>query len=374
MNVFTNSLGFLATADRGLVSEVWFPQSASTFAHDHDMLFLFIFWISVFFFVLLMGLSLIFVIKYRRMPGKPQQRSMAHNTPLELTWSIGPLAILAVIFFWGFDKFMDMHVTPADAEVIDLTAFQWGWEMNYENGASATEFSNIIGTVDSPIFAIPVGKPIKLRMISRDVIHSFWAPNFRVKFDVFPNRYTTMWFEATEPGDHHVFCAEYCGAQHSEMAAILRAMPPADYAQWKVDNAISGESMPPVELGKRLYVTKACNSCHSVDGSAKTGPTWQGTYGTERTVLVNGSPQTVTIDDNYIRESILDPEAKIAQGYPNQMLSYQGQLKDFELTALVAYIKSLSEQGREELESESETEGEEGEGAADDEQGVSPEA
>lgn len=377
MNLLANSIGFLATsANRSLVNKAWFSQPASTFADDHDLLFLFIFWISVFFFVLLMGLSLIFVVKYRRVPGVPQQRSMSHNTPLELTWSIGPLAILAVIFFWGFDRFMDLQVAPANAEEIEVTGFQWGWEMRYDNGASTREFTNVVSNVDSPIFAVPVGKPIKLLMHSRDVIHSFWVPNFRVKFDVFPNRYTTMWFEATEPGDHYVFCAEYCGAQHSEMAAIIRAMPPAEYAEWKSEMAV--DNRPPREIGASLYITKACNSCHSVDGSAKTGPTWQGLYGKEETVLVNGEPQRIIADENYLRESILEPQVKIVQGYPDQMNSYQGQLTDKELNALIVYIKSLSEQGRQELESQ---EGEEGAESSDgggdgssEQSGESPEA
>jgi len=352
-------------SQQGLLERLWFSEPGATFAADIDNLFLFIFWLCTVFFVGLMGAMTYFVIKYRRRPGVPQQRSASHNTPLELAWSVGPLLLLAVIFFWGFESYLALNVAPANAEEINVTAQKWSWNLEYDNGAQTTEsIDNLIADKQVPVFAVPLGEPIKLIMSSQDVIHSFWIPNFRVKFDVFPFRYTTMWFEATSLGDHYVFCAEYCGEQHSQMAAILRVMSPADYKQWKQDNKLD-ENIAPRDLGKILYVTKACNSCHSIDGSPNTGPTWDGLYGKTETVLVDGQPQTITADENYIRESILVPAAKIVEGYPNQMNSYQGQLTDRELNGLIAYIKTLSEQGRAELEAEQQdAEGEaEGEGA-----------
>ena len=368
-DLMTNT-SFLATG-QNFVERLWFTKPASTYAGDQDELFLFIFWICVFFFVLLMGLSVYFVFKYRRIPGKPQERSASHNTPLELTWSVGPLVILAVIFFWGFDRYMNLNVAPANVEEIQVTAFQWGWEMQYDNGAATREFTNLTGTVDSPVFYAPAGRPVKLLMHSRDVIHSFYVPDFRVKYDVFPMRYTTMWFQVDEPGDHYLFCAEYCGKSHSEMAGLIRVVPEDEYRRWKAEMA--EDTRPPVEIGKTLFVTKACNSCHSVDGSPNTGPTWLDIYGKEEVVLVNGQPQTITVDENYIRESILEPQVKIVQGYPNQMNSYQGQLSEKEILALISYIKSLSERGRAELErEEAARESEEGEPA--DAEGAEPSA
>jgi cytochrome c oxidase subunit 2 len=335
----------------GFVERLWFSEPGATFARDVDYLFMFIFWLCTVFFVGLMGAMIYFVIRYRRRPGVPHERSASHNTPLELAWSVGPLLLLAVIFFWGFEEYLELNVAPANAEVIDVTAQKWSWNMEYDNGAQTTEtISGMIADKEIPVFAVPVGRPIKLNMISQDVIHSFWVPNFRVKFDVFPFRYTTMWFEATREGDHIVFCAEYCGEQHSQMAAILRAMSPADYQQWKQDNKLD-ENIAPRDLGKILYVTKACNSCHSVDGSSGTGPTWLDLYGdTAHRVTIDGQATTIEVDENYLRESILVPGAKIVQGYANQMASYQGQLTEKELAGLIAYMKSLSEKGRAELE------------------------
>ncbi len=321
-------------------------RDASSLAADVDLLFWFIFWICVFFFVLLMGLSAYFVVKYRRRPGVPQQRSASHNTPLELAWSIIPLIILIVIFFWGFDLYMKVHVAPATAEEIDVSAQMWNWSFTYDNGATGLQ-TRSIADKDVPIFAIPAGRPIKLIMSSQDVIHSLFVPDFRKKLDVFPMRYTTMWFEPMTAGEeHYLFCAEYCGEGHSQMGALLKVLSPSDYLQWKQDNKVA-DNLPPVELGKILYVTKACNSCHSIDGSQNTGPTWLDLYGKrENVVLPDGSVQEITADENYLRESILVPAAKIVQGYPNQMNSYQGQLTDKELSGLIAYIKSLSEAGR----------------------------
>lgn len=345
------------------IRDVWFTEPASTFAESSDGLFMFIFWVSVFFFALVMGLVMYFTVRYRRRPGVSQERSPAHNTPMEVTWTVLPCFLLLIMFVWGFKGFIEMQVSPVKGEEILVTAQRWNWSVTYDNGAGAGgDFVNIADK-DVPIIRVPAGKPVNLLMTSIDVIHSFYVPDFRIKQDVFPNRYGTIWFEATsepvaqtdpETGellghwvDHTVFCAEYCGDSHSQMLGVIRVMPEAEFIEWKAKAAdIFGVEMRPSEVGATLYRAKGCNACHTVDGAAGTGPTWQGMYGTERTF---NKAAAVVADENYLRESILEPAAKISAGFPNQMNSYQGLVTDKELFAIISYIKSLSEPGQSEL-------------------------
>jgi cytochrome c oxidase subunit 2 len=376
------TLGSLSATTPGLlaqefVREWFFSVPASSKADTNDAIFAFIFWVSVFFFLLIIGGAGYFTWKYRRRPGVPQERSPAHHTPLEITWTVAPCFLLLIMFVWGFRGFMNMHVDPARGEEVLLTAYQWNWEATYDNGAGNGADVVNVANKDVPVIRVPHGTPVKLLMTSRDVIHSFYVPDFRVKMDIFPNRYTTTWFEATsvmeshydENGellgtwaDHELFCAEYCGDGHSQMAAIIRVMPPSDFIEWKAQAAnIFAEDKTPSEVGELLYRAKGCNACHAVEpGGQGIGPTWAGVYGSEVPLAEGG---TVEADVNYLRESILYPAAKIHRGYPNQMQSYQGLLTDMELFALIQYIKSLSEEGQQELEGE-QTYGELGEGEA----------
>lgn len=347
------------------IRDWWFTNQASTVAADNDALFMFIFWVSVFFFILVMGLVAYFSVKYRRKPGVAQQRSPAHHTPLEVTWTVGPCFLLLIMFVWGFKGFVDLQVSPAKGEEILLTAVQWNWEATYDNGAGNGGDVVRLADKDVPIIRVPAGKPVNLLMTSRDVIHSFFVPDFRVKMDIFPNRYATAWFEATsEPVeqyddngellgkwiDHTLYCTEYCGDGHSQMLAVIRVMTESDFIEWKAQAAdIFKAELKPSEVGANLYRAKGCNACHSVDGAPGTGPTWQGMYGTERT-FTNAS--AVVADENYIRESIYEPAAKLREGYPNQMQSYQGLIDDRQLFALISYMKSLSAEGQSELEGE----------------------
>jgi cytochrome c oxidase subunit 2 len=327
------------------------PGTDSSFASHVDKPFMFITWICLIFFFPMMGLMIYFVLKYRRREGVPQQRSHAHNTPIEIAWTVGPLFLLAIMFVWGFRGYLFFHVAPADAEQIDLQAMKWNWTMTYDTGTQSAQTA-IIADKQVPIFPVPAGKPVKLTMHSTDVIHSFFVPDFRVKLDVFPNRYTTMWFQPTsEPElqpdvsmykDHLVFCTEYCGDGHSQMGAVIRVMPQADYDAWKNKPAYNPDEDTPAEIGEILYFVKGCNACHSVDGSANVGPSWEGIFGQPRTF--SNAPGINAADENYIRESILDPAAKLVDGYPNQMVSYQGQLSEQEIDWLIAYIKSLAPQ------------------------------
>lgn len=323
-----------------------------------DMLFMGIFWISLVSFVFLMVLMVIFTVKYRRRPGVPTMRSPAHNTPLELTWTVVPLIVLVWIFFQGFWGYIHGQTGGALPEEISLEAQKWNWGMTYGNGAASPELVKVGARTDVPLFVAPAGVPVLLKMHSIDVIHSFWVPDFRWKQDVFPNRYTAFQFRATpiekqDPSilqtgkhadgaeykyiDHYIFCAEYCGDQHSEMAGVLRVLPPKDYVKIVTDWATPRGS--DIDKGAFYYKTKGCTGCHSVDGSARTGPSWLDMFGHEVT-LSDGS--TVVADENYIRESVYNPAAKIVAGFPNSMASQQGRVSQEELDCLIAYMKSIS--------------------------------
>ncbi len=329
-----------------LLDLLFFPARSTEYAGGVDDLFMFVFWVCVVFFVLVMGPYAYFIIKYRRKPGVPAQRSVSHNTPLELTWSIGPLFLLAVMFFWGFEEYVSGQIAPVGAEEIRVKGYKWNWEFEYDNGA-ATKQQQMIAAKEVPVFAIPANRPVRLILDSRDVIHSFFVPDFRKKIDIYPNRFVTMWFQPMTAGKtHYVFCAEYCGDGHSLMGALLNVLPEHEYLEWKQNNLFDSHSVPPYVWGGMLFRAKGCNACHSVDGSKNTGPTWLGIYGKSEALQGGGS---VMVDENYIRESILTPAVKIVQGFPNQMTPYAGQLTDREIDALIAYIKSLSEIGQAQL-------------------------
>jgi len=220
-----------------------------------------------------------------------------------------------------------MQISPKDAIEVKVTGQKWFWTFGYDNG--------IISTNE---LVVPVSKPVRLLMSSKDVIHSFYVPGFRIKMDVLPNRYTITWFEATHTGTFDLFCAEYCGKSHSEMIGKVRVVSDREYKEWLESNFSLGEDMTPEEWGATLYQTKACITCHSVDGSINTGPTLRG-IGGRRETMSDGS--VINVDENYLRESIIEPKAKIVSGYAPVMPTYQGVLRNEEIDALIAYIKSL---------------------------------
>lgn len=305
-----------------------FPAPTSTGAEQVDDLFYFILAVSIFFFAVIVGVLFLFVLRYRQRPGVDVQPSAAHNNLLELAWTVVPAIVVGVIFFWGFVSYLDMRTPPDDSYEIQVTAKKWSWSFTYPNGH-----------VDNNLH-VPEDRPVRLVMSSDDVIHSLYIPSFRLKRDVIPGRYTTTWFEADTAGSYTLFCAEYCGTQHSTMLAKVIVHPSGEFGKWLEDAANFLERMSPVEAGEVLYQRRGCVQCHSVDGSAKVGPTFRDAFGTQQT-LADGS--AVTVDENYLRESILEPQAKIRAGYKPVMPTYQGQLKDEEIAALIAYIKSVSE-------------------------------
>jgi cytochrome c oxidase subunit II len=305
----------------------WMPTKASTTAQDVDWVFYLIYGISVFFFALITFLMTLFVIRYRRTRSRREaEASPAHNTALEVTWSVIPTIIVIGIFWMGFKVFLDIATPPANAYEILVTGQRWSWEFTYPNG-------HVDGTLH-----VPVDTPVQLVMTSEDVIHSFFVPAFRVKRDVVPGRYTKTWFEATRAGEYDIFCAEYCGTNHSTMLAKVVVHPPGDFETWLAEASDFLERMSPAEAGERLYISRGCAQCHSVDGRPGIGPTFQGVFSHE-VVLRDGS--RVLADEDYLRESILEPNAKVVAGFDPVMPTYQGRLSDREITAIIEYIKTL---------------------------------
>lgn len=302
------------------------PDQGSQHARNVDDLFMAVFWLNVFFFVLITGLTLYSVWAFRRREGVKTPH-ITHNLMLELLWSVIPTLIVIGIFFWGAAGYIEYSVAPADSMEIAVTAKKWNWTFTYPDGSTWGKY-----------IRVPVNKNIKFIMTSNDVLHDFYVPTMRVKHDVIPNRYTEVWFKPEKVGQYHVACAEYCGKSHSDMWAKIDVVSEEDYRKWLAEGPEEWKTMKPEELGKLSWEAYGCNTCHSVDGSKNTGPTWKGIYGkTEK--FADGSTQV--IDDAYLMESINYPAKKVVAGYENQMPSFEGQIREIQMKALVAYIKSL---------------------------------
>lgn len=295
-----------------------FPDQASLFANDVDGLFFFLLTITAFFSILIAGLIVFFSVKYRRSVS-PVRPPPPEKMWLELTWTILPLCICMVIFVWGARVFALAFHPPADALDIYVVGKQWMWKVQHPQGRR--EINEL---------HIPAGRPVRLIMTSQDVIHDFFVPAFRVKQDVLPGRYTSEWFQATEPGEYHLFCAQYCGLSHADMIGTAVVMEPSKYAAWLAESP-SGKSM--TETGEALYRQFGCNACHGTKA-----PSLAGLFDSN-VVLQNG--QTVRADESYLRESILAPRAKIVSGYQTIMPTYKGQMSEEQLAQIIEYIKSL---------------------------------
>ncbi len=304
----------------------YLPAQNSTIASEVDALFNFVLYLSYFFFALVTGGSFYFAIKFRKKGERKFTPGISHNLTLELFWTIIPTILVFVIFVWGFNTYLKMNIPPGDAQELKVTAQKWFWTFSYPEGVTTT--NEIV---------VPVNKPYKLLMSSQDVIHSFFIPSFRVKMDVLPNRYTQLWFEATQMGTFDLFCTEYCGKGHSGMIGKVKVVSDEEYKKWLIQNA-TASNLPPEELGAELYKSKACFTCHSIDGNPGVGPSFKGIFGRNEK-FVDGS--SLTADENYIRESILNPQLKVVEGYQPVMPTYQGILKNNEIDALIAYLKTL---------------------------------
>ncbi len=312
------------------LNDLFLPPAKSTLAEQTDTLFWFVHLSSLVLTIGLIAVIVYFVYKYRRQSENEVTPLITHNNALEVTWSVIPLIMVLIVFSWGYQVFMNQEVVPDDAYEVNVTAQKWIWQFQYENGARSTGELHV-----------PAGRPVKLVMSSNDVIHSFFVPDYRLKKDVVPGRYTEMWFNAPEPGESIIFCTEYCGTGHSDMIGNVIVHEEEEFENWLAENSSGGskpDDLPPAEWGKQLAQEYACNTCHSTDGSDMVGPTWQGLFGHD-VQLSDGS--TVTADENYIRESILEPNAKVVEGYPAVMNTYQGQLNNEQINAIIEYIKTL---------------------------------
>jgi cytochrome c oxidase subunit II len=307
----------------------FFPVQASAQAGQVDGIFFFMVAVTAFFSILIATLVAIFAVRYRRRQRDEIGVAIHGSLALELIWTIIPFFIVMVMFGWGAKVFFDLHRPPAGAMEVYVVGKQWMWKIQHMGGQK--EINEL---------HVPVGRPVKLTMGSEDVIHSFYIPAFRVKADVIPGRYNHLWFTATRPGRYHLFCAEYCGTKHSGMIGSVIAMEPADFQAWLAGGR--GEDTP-VAAGERLFSDLACNTCHRTDGTQGRGPVLTNLYGNP-VELRDGS--RVIADDAYLRESIVNPQAKIVAGFEPIMPTFQGLVTEEQLLQLIAYVRSLSQDGQ----------------------------
>lgn len=348
--------GFLADTE----ASFWFPIQASSFAKEVDWVYDMILYVCLIFFIPMMGFMLWTMIKYTKPKGTKAESQISHHTALELTWSVGPSIVLVWMFVQGSISYLDMRTPPEGSYDVKVQAFKWGWTMDYGSG------------VYHPELHVVKDEPTKLSMRSTDVIHSLFVPAFRVKKDIVPGRYNYLWFKPTVANekvpaedlakaieqnkgvpwdyDKHQFtpegykffdlyCTEYCGTNHSEMqTAVVVHETQEELDEWIKANSVRGD-VEPAEWGRLLYNRRGCSGCHSVDGSKLVGPSFKDVYGSKHGLA---SGDEVVVEDNYIRESVIYPKAKVVAGYQPVMPSYKGQLSDDDIESIIAYLKSIS--------------------------------
>jgi cytochrome c oxidase subunit 2 len=301
----------------------FWPESASTSAAHVDALYIFLVLVSAIMTMMIFATLIIFAIKFRKRRGRTAEQVEGSHV-LEITWSAIPLAVFLSFFVWGAALYFQERTPPRDATEVYTVAKQWMWK--FEHSAGQSEINEL---------HVPMGRDVKLIMTSQDVIHSFFVPAFRIKQDVIPGRYTTLWFHATKPGTYHLFCSQYCGTQHSAMIGWVVVMEPRDYEAWMS----GGGNQPLAVTGQKLFSELGCVTCHRSDTQGR-GPNLVGVFG--KPVLLEDG-RTVIADENYVRESILEPGAKIVKGFKPIMPTFQGQVSDEQLNALVVYVKSLAQ-------------------------------
>ena len=303
-----------------------FPEQASTTAQHLDHVTIYLLIVATFFSTLIFAFIFYFAVKYRRRT--EHERVWAEEShgaiTLEIIWTVVPFLLMMVMFVWGANVFFEMSRPPDDAMNIYVVGKQWMWKTQHLEGQR--EINEL---------HVPLGRPVRLTMTSEDVIHSFYMPAFRVKFDVLPGRYTTAWFDPIKAGKYHLFCAEYCGTLHSGMIGWIYVMEPAEYERWLAGGP-AGESL--ASGGEKLFQERGCANCHRSDKPGRC-PNLVGLFG-QPVQLTTG--QTVKADEAYVRESILDPSAKIVAGYQNIMPSFQGLVTEEDLLQLIEYVKSLA--------------------------------
>ena len=306
----------------------YLPERASSVAEGVDQVFGFLFWLSAFFLAVIIGVTVLFVIRYRARPGRPgPEPSPDHSNRLEIFWTVIPLLLVFVIFWASTRVYFAMVETEPGAtpQRVQVTGRKWSWWFDHEGGKGSKELH------------VVAGKPVELVLASTDVIHSLYVPEFRLKQDAVPGRFTRMVFTPTVPGTYPVLCTEYCGTNHSTMTSVVVVHPDqASLDAWAAEGKGTGETL--LQVGVRVFEEKGCSACHSVDGSAGVGPSIKGIWGTDEK-LADGT--TVRVDENHVRESILKPGAKIRAGFDDMMPPVP--LDDREIQGIVAYIQSLKD-------------------------------
>lgn len=303
---------------------------ATLIAHNVDAVFIFILAIATFFFVLTQGFLIYFALKYRKRRGIEQPTPyITGNTVLEIVWVIIPSLLLVAIFAYGLVVFLRMRTPIPGAMEVQVVASQFQWSFKYPDGRTSLNE-----------LRLPVGKPVKLIMTSKDVIHGFFVPAYRQKQDVLPGRYTYLWFLPRQVGSFDIYCSQYCGTGHSVMRGVIIVMQQQAYQAWEEqeEQKLKAGVLSPVEKGEHLFQESGCLGCHSIDGSAKAGPTMKGIFGS-KVPLTNG--RIVTADEEYLRESIVDPNAKVVNGYQPIMPTFKGTIKDEDIAAIIQYLKTL---------------------------------
>jgi cytochrome c oxidase subunit 2 len=300
-----------------------FPEAASSIASDVDLLYFFILAVSSFFAILVSAAVVYFAIKYRRRHADEVGHDIHGSIALELIWTVIPFVLAMVMFFWGADLFFRLARPPVDSMEMFVVGKQWMWKVQHPEGVR--EINEL---------HVPINRNVRITLGSEDVLHDYYIPAFRVKMDAVPGKLTTMWFKATKAGTYRIFCAEYCGTQHSGMIGHVIAMEEHDYEAWLAGGRTTGTA---VENGERLFTQLACITCHKTDTSGR-GPVLAGVFGST-VQLMDG--RKVVVDENYLRESIMNPQAKIVLGYQPIMPTFQGTVSEENLLQLIAYIKQL---------------------------------
>lgn len=303
----------------------YMPVQGSTIASEVDAVFDFSIWASIIAFIILIGGLVFFVVKYQRRSDNDKTAYISHNVFLEFLWSFIPLCIFLGLFGWGWHVYKKTRQFPENAIQVHVLGYQWGWTLTYPNGnQTANEL------------IIPVNQPVVLTMTSKDVIHSFYVPSFRLKQDVVPGKISKMWFQSDRLGDYELFCAEYCGTAHSKMIGKVRVVTQAEFNQFLAKDK---SKMTIAELGEDLYNVKGCVACHSVDGSVKVGPSFKALWGT---AVKHSDGTTAIFDEQYFRDSVLNPQSKYVAGFANVIMpTFQGQVTEEELNQITEFIKSL---------------------------------
>jgi len=315
----------------GIVMAQWpqfRPTDASTSAARVDHLYFFLTGLTLFFTFFIFATIFYFMIKYRRRSEEERPPETQDSAALELTWIVIPSLICVFIFLWGASLFFAAARPPQGAMEIFVVGKQWMWHLQHPEGPR--EINEL---------HVPVNVPIKLTMTSEDVIHDFYVPAFRVKKDVLPGRYTSIWFQATKTGTYHIFCGQYCGADHAEMIGWVYVMTPTDYAAW-LSGGSRNESM--AQTGERLFNKLGCDTCHVSDGTGR-GPSLAGVYGKPEKLR---SGETRPVDETLIRQAIVNPNSILLPNYPPIMPTFQGQINEEQVLQLVAYVKSLGAEER----------------------------